>query len=55
MAFDKTSNPWCHIDDTPANVVAELIKEKPRPENVFMMPSNTAGKIFCIYFKGSYA
>ena len=30
MAFNKTSNPYWFIDDTYANVVAELLKEKIR-------------------------
>lgn len=53
MVFTKTSNPWWHIDDTPANVVAELENEGvTKTQVVAILPSNTAGQVFCIVYRG---
>jgi hypothetical protein len=53
MAFTKTSNPYWYIDDTLANVTAQLLAERVQQNEILLAcPSNTAGKVFVIVKRG---
>ena len=51
MAFTKTSNPVWYIDDTYANVAAQLLAEKINKHDIlFARASATAGQ-FVVFVK----
>lgn len=53
MVFTKTSNPWWFIDDTPANVVAQLkLEQITKNQVISIAASTTAGQIVCIVYRG---
>ena len=54
MAFTKTSNPIWYIDDTYANVAAELLAEGIRREQIlFSTASATGGNVVVFIRKGN--
>lgn len=52
IAFTKTSNPIWYIDDTPANVAAQLLAEGLTKEHIMCVAtSGTSGQIIVIVRK----
>lgn len=55
MAFNKTSSPIWHIDDTYANVAAALKAERIMAQDVMgTIASSTSGNVVVFVKKGTY-